>query len=225
MPETDYLKIPSNRIGVLIGTNGETKEQIEKVTQTRLDIDGEDGTITIYPTDDMEDQLGVWKTNHIVKAIGRGFNPQAALKLLDDDMYLEIIKLPLFVGKSKKALARYKGRIIGKEGKTRQIIVEMAEVDMAIYGKTVSIIGPLENVQVAKEAVEMILNGSRHKSVYGFLENKKQDMKMKEFKAIVGIDDDEIQLRDDLDDIDDETEYEQELEDDLANDLDEDDEL
>ena len=160
----------------------------------------------------MEDQLGVWKTNHIVKAIGRGFNPETALKLLDDDMYLEIIKLPLFVGKSKKALARYKGRIIGKDGKTREIIVGMAEVDMAIYGKTVSIIGLLDNVEIAKEAVEMILNGSRHKSVYGFLENKKQDLKMKEFKAIVGIDDDEIQLRDDLDDKDDESESDEDLE-------------
>lgn len=214
MPETDYLKIPSNRVGVLIGKNGETKEQIEKVTQTQLDIDGEAGTVTIYPTPNMEDQLGVWKTNHIVKAIGRGFNPEVALKLLDDEMYLEIIKLPLFVGKSKKALSRYKGRIIGKDGKTREIIVEMAEVDMAIYGKTVSIIGHLENVEVAKEAVEMILNGSRHKSVYGFLENKKQDMKMKEFKAIVGIDDDEIQLRDDLDKRDEESESDEELSDD-----------
>jgi ribosomal RNA assembly protein len=212
LPETDYLKIPNNRVGVLIGKNGETKEQIEKVTQTQLDIDGEEGLVTINPTLDMEDQLGVWKTNHIVKAIGRGFNPETALKLLDDDMYLEIIKLPLFVGKSKKALARYKGRIIGKDGKTREIIVGMAEVDMAIYGKTVSIIGLLDNVEIAKEAVEMILNGSRHKSVYGFLENKKQDLKMKEFKAIVGIDDDEIQLRDDLDDKDDESESDEDLE-------------
>ena len=96
-------------------------------------------------------------------------------------------------------MARYKGRIIGKDGKTREIIVDMAEVDMAIYGKTVSLIGELENVMVAKEAVEMILNGSRHKSVYSFLENKKNERKMKEFKEVVGIERDEIQFRDDLD--------------------------
>jgi len=57
---------------------------------------------------------------------------------------------------------------------------------------------------VAREAVEMILKGSRHKSVYSFLENKKNERKMKEFKAVVGIDDDKIELRDDLDDVDDE---------------------
>lgn len=202
LPETDYLRVPADRVGALIGTKGETKQLIENATNTHLDIDSEECTVAIYPNENMEDPLGVWKANHIVKAIARGFNPRVALKLNKDDTYLEIIKLPLYVGKSKKAMARYKGRIIGKDGKTREIIVDMAEVDMAIYGKTVSLIGELQNVMVAKEAVEMILNGSRHKSVYAFLENKKNERKMKEFKAVVGIDDDKIELRDDLDDLD-----------------------
>ena len=153
MPETDYLKVPADRVGALIGTKGETKQLIENATNTHLDIDSEECTVAIYPNENMEDPLGVWKANHIVKAIARGFNP----------------------------------------------IVDMAEVDMAIYGKTVSLIGELENVMVAKEAVEMILNGSRHKSVYAFLENKKNERKMKEFKEVVGIEKDEIQFRDDLD--------------------------
>jgi len=197
---TDYLKIPRDRVGVLIGINGETKEKIEKTTKTHLDIDGEEGTVAISPTEEMDDPLGVWKTNHIVKAVGRGFNPEMAIKLNEDDVYLEIIKLPLYVGKSKKALARQKGRIIGKDGKTRELIINMAEASMAVYGKTVSFIGELENVMVAKEAVEMILNGSRHKSVYSFLETKQNDRKMKEFKSVVGIDNDKIEFRDDLDD-------------------------
>ena len=102
----------------------------------------------------------------------------------------------VYIGKSKKALARHKGRIIGKDGKTREIIMEMAEVDMAVYGKTVSFIGEMENIMIAKEAVEMILNGSRHKSVYGFLEHKKETLKMKEFKDLVGIEDDKIEFKD-----------------------------
>ena len=196
MPETDYLKIPQNRVGALIGTNGDVKRSIEKLTGTILDIDSEEGTVYISPREDMEDPLGVWNANHIVKAIARGFNPEVAMKLIHDDIYLEIIKLPLYVGKSKKALARYKGRIIGKNGKTRELITELAEVDMAVYGKTVSLIGEMDNVLVAKEAIEMILNGSRHKSVYAFLENKKETLKLKEFKDLVGIHDDKIEFKD-----------------------------
>ena len=196
MPETDYLKIPQNRVGALIGKNGEVKKSVEKLTGTVLDIDSDEGTVYITPREDMEDPLGVWNANHIVKAIARGFNPDVAMKLIHDDIYLEVMKLPLYIGKSKKALARYKGRIIGTNGKTRELIMELADVDMAVYGKTVSLIGEMENILVAKEAIEMILNGSRHKSVYSFLENKKETLKLREFKDLVGIHDDEIEFKD-----------------------------
>lgn len=196
MPETDYLKIPQNRIGVLIGNKGDVKKSIEKATETILDIDSEDGTVYITPQENMSDPLGVWNANHIVKAVARGFNPEVALKLVDDDIYLEVIKLPLYIGKSKNALSRYKGRIIGQNGKTREIIMDMAEVQMAIYGKTVSLIGEMDNLMIAKEAIEMILKGSRHKSVYSFLERKKDELKLKEFKDLVGIKDDEIEFKD-----------------------------
>ena len=196
MPETDYLKIPQNRVGALIGKNGEVKKSVEKLTGTVLDIDSDEGTVYITPREDMEDPLGVWNANHIVKAIARGFNPDVAMKLIHDDIYLEVMKLSLYIGKSKKALARYKGRIIGTNGKTRELITELADVDMAVYGKTVSLIGEMENILVAKEAIEMILNGSRHKSVYSFLENKKETLKLREFKDLVGIHDDEIEFKD-----------------------------
>jgi len=194
----EYLKIPRDRVGVLIGTSGDVKQEIERITQTKLEIDSEDGSIAISPEDEIEDPLGVWKANSIIKAIGRGFNPEIAVKLNNDDFYLEIIKLTLYVGKSKKALSRQKGRIIGKDGRTRELIMDMTEVNMAVYGKTVSFIGKIENIMIAKEAVEMILNGSRHKSVYSFLEHKHQDKKVKEFRNVVGLDkEEEIYFRTD----------------------------
>ena len=104
MPETDYLKIPQNRIGALIGNKGDVKKSIEKATETILDIDSEDGTVYITPQENMSDPLGVWNANHIVKAVARGFNPEVALKLVDDDIYLEVIKLPLYIGKSKNII-------------------------------------------------------------------------------------------------------------------------
>ena len=199
MPETDYLKIPRERVGVLIGKEGKTKKIIENTTQTILDIDSDEGTVTIYPQENMEDPLGIWKTNYIVKSIGRGFNPKTALKLKEDEMYLEVLKLTDAVGKNKKALSRQKGRIIGRNGITKEIITDMADVDMAVYGKTVSLIGRMENIMVAKEAINMILSGSRHKTIYSYLENQKRERKEKEFKEVMGISHEKIELRDDLD--------------------------
>lgn len=185
MPNTEYLKIPKERVGVLIGKDGTTKEHVENMTSIKLDIDSETGSITIIPTEEMEDPLAVWKARYIVKAIGRGFSPETALKLLDDEFILEIINLPDFVGKSKKAILRQKGRIIGREGRTKEIIHEMTGVEISVYGKTVALIGDMERIQIAKEAVQMILDGVRHKSVYSFLEKKKNELKRKEFENIV----------------------------------------
>ena len=184
MPNTEYLKIPRERVGVVIGKNGITKDEIENLTKTNIEVDSETGSIAISPTESTEDPLAVWKSRYIVKAIGRGFNPEVSVKLMDDETILEIINLPDYVGKSKKAILRQKARIIGKEGRTKDIITDMTGVDISIYGKTVAIIGDMESIHIAKEAVEMILNGVRHKTVYSFLEKKSRDMKIKQFHRI-----------------------------------------
>jgi arCOG04150 universal archaeal KH domain protein len=184
MPDTEYLKIPRERVGVVIGKNGITKDEIENLTKTEIIVDSEAGSVAISPTEETEDPLAVWKARYIVKAIGRGFNPEISVKLMGDETILEIINLPDYVGKSKKAILRQKARIIGKDGRTKDIITDMTGVDISIYGKTVSIIGDMEQIHIAKEAVEMILNGVRHKTVYAFLERKTRDMKIKQFHRI-----------------------------------------
>mgnify|MGYP001768987809 FL=1 len=185
MTSIEYLKIPRERVGVVIGKGGMGKDEIEKTTKTNIEIDSETGSVSIKPTEDTDDPLSVWKARYMVKAIGRGFNPEIALKLIDDDMILDIINLPDYVGKSKKAILRQKGRIIGKDGRTRDIITEMTGVNMSVYGKTVALLGDFEHIQIAREAVDMILHGSRHKSVYAFLEKKSREMKLKNLKKLL----------------------------------------
>jgi ribosomal RNA assembly protein len=180
----EYLKIPRERVGVVIGKGGASKDEIEKLTKTKIEIDSETGSVSINPAEDMDDPLSVWKARYMVKAIGRGFNPEIALKLISDDVMLDIINLPDYVGKSKKAILRQKGRIIGKDGRTRDIITDMTDVNISVYGKTVALIGAFDHIQVAREAVDMILHGARHKTVYAFLEKKGRDLKVREFKEI-----------------------------------------
>lgn len=200
MVNTEYLKIPKDRVGVTIGRKGKIKHQLEIITKTELNIDSDTGNISISSTDETEDPLAIWKARYMIKAIGRGFNPDIALTLQDDDLILEIINLQDYVGKSKKALVRQKGRIIGKGGRTRQIMHDMLDVEISIYGKTVSLIGKIENVQMAREAVEMVLNGSKQKTVYAYLEKMHDKLKRREFDEMVNGTPDERQfLREDLD--------------------------
>ena len=177
MEEFRYeLKIPKERIAVLIGREGKTKGEIEKSTKTTLDIDSKEGDIIIIG----EDGLGIYTAKEVITAIGRGFNPEIALLLLKVDYSFELINLADVVGKSKQGQLRIKGRIIGTQGKTRAHLEELTETYISVFGKTVAIIGTTESVQMAHNAIEMIIEGSTHSSVYKWLERKRSEMKKKE---------------------------------------------
>tara|TARA_Y100000310_G_scaffold309148_1_gene352987 strand:+ start:1206 stop:1751 length:546 start_codon:yes stop_codon:yes gene_type:complete len=173
MAEYKYeLKIPKERIAILIGKEGSVKKNIEAATSTKIDIDSKEGDIFISGTD----SLKLYTTQEIIKAIGRGFNPETALLLLKSDYAFELININDYI-KSEKSLTRLKGRAIGKEGKSRRIIEDLTDTHISVYGKTVCIIGEVGNVMISKKAVESLLNGSKHSNVYSWLEKQKKSMK------------------------------------------------
>ncbi len=167
------LRIPKDRIAVLIGKQGKIKKEIETETKTTIKVDSKEGDVFISG----EDALGLYSCREVIRAIGRGFNPDLALLLLKADYCFELIDLKEYAGKSKDTLLRIKGRIIGSEGKSRRLIEELTGAHICVYGKTIGIIGLPESAPIAREAIEKLLKGSPHSTVYKFLEKKKRDMK------------------------------------------------
>jgi len=171
-----HVKIPQDRIGVLIGEGGETMREIEDRADVRLDIDSETGSVRVEQTGD---PITALKGPDIVKAIGRGFAPDEALGLLDDDMMmLDVIDIEA-ASRNKKDLKRQKGRLIGEDGRTRELMAELSGASVVIYGSTCSLIGGPEQVETAREATEMLLEGAPHGTVYSFLEQRHNEMKHK----------------------------------------------
>jgi len=182
-----FVKIPKERIGVLIGTEGKVRDYIEENLPVKLNIDSETGDVTISLRKDADDPSLLFKAKDIVLAIGRGFSPERAFKLLDgEDYMLEIIDLRDILGRSESDLRRIKGRIIGRNGRTREIIEEMSGALLSIYGHTVAIIGDIEQVSIAREAVNMLINGSEHATVYKFLQRRRQELKRRRFELWEG---------------------------------------
>ena len=182
-----FARIPRERIGVLIGANGSVKEYIERKLPVKLDINSETGDVIITLKEGTEDPSLLFKAKDVVLAIGRGFSPERAFRLLDEEnCILEIIDLRSMLGRSESALKRIKGRIIGRDGKTRAIIEEMSGALVSVYGHTVAIIGDFDQVNVAREAVNMLINGSEHASVYRFLQRKRQEIKRRRFELWEG---------------------------------------
>ncbi len=173
-----YLKIPVERIGVLIGKNGETKERIEKRTGLELSIDSKEGEVSI--NDEECDPLKILLTKNIIKAIGRGFSPENAFLLFNDDMDFFVFDIHDFVGKKPSHVKRVKGRVIGKKGKTKRIMEELTGSKISVFGHTISIISSVINMNIVKKSILMILNGSKHSAVYHFLEKQMKEIKKME---------------------------------------------
>jgi len=178
-----FVKIPKNRIGALIGPNASTKELIEKTLGVSLDIDSESGDTRINLAPETTDPSVLFRAKEIIMAIGRGFSPGKARRLLDDEeVVLIIIDLRDFVGKSESDIKRLSGRVIGREGKTRRLIEELTDTYVSVYGHTISIIGVMEEAEIARQAIEMFIRGRLHTSVYKFLHVKRRELKKKKIE-------------------------------------------
>lgn len=173
------IRIPQERIGVLIGPEGSTLQEIEERSGAELEVDSETGEVFI-DDEDVYDPILTLQTQDIVKAIGRGFSPQRAFRLWQADAFLELIDLTEYIGNKKNQLDRIKGRIIGKEGRTREHIEAMTDVHLSVYGKTVGIIGEPAETNIARDAIEMLINGSQHSAVYKMLEERRRELRMRD---------------------------------------------
>jgi len=171
MDEFQYeLKMPKDRVAVLIGKKGKIKKELEHNTRTQITVDSKEGDVFVRGND----ALSLYTAKEIITAIGRGFNPEVAQTLLKQDYCFELIRMDEFV-KSKNSQLRLKGRVIGKEGKARKNIEFLTETYICVYGKTIGIIGMAENVTNAKRAVESLLSGSPHSNVFRWLEKMRRD--------------------------------------------------
>ena len=172
-----HLRIPKERVGSLIGKKGETKKQIERETGVELLIDSAEGEVEIDHSRCEDPSMALVVTD-IVKAIGRGFSPDNALLLINDDYRLEVVDIRDYVGKKLNHIIRLRSRIIGSNGKTRKLIEELSDTHISVYGNTVSIIGGSAQMAICRRAVDMLLSGSEHSSVYHFLEKNRATIKI-----------------------------------------------
>lgn len=172
------IKIPKERIGALIGKGGKVKQQIEKRCGVKIEIDSETGD-TMIMDNGSANHLEAFRAVEVITAISRGFSPERAYRLFeDDDLIFQQIDLHDYTGRSPNALERIKGRVIGEGGKARQVIEELSGAYISVYGHTVCLIGNFREVKLATDAIAMLAKGSMHKTVYNMLQGAKRKDKM-----------------------------------------------
>lgn len=152
------IRVPRKRTSVIT----ENKERLEERTDVEIKVHGE-------VVEMVGEALKVWKAKDIVEAIGKGFSFEKSLKLLSEESQLKIVRLKR-LRCSKSSIEKIKGRIIGRNGRTRELIQEYSKALVSVSRDDVSIIGDAEEIGVALRAIKMLINGKPHGRVYHYLE-------------------------------------------------------
>ena len=177
------VRVPRERVAVIIGKEGESKRQIESVGEVKLSIQSDTGDVSIIQKGD---PLKANITASVIQAIGRGFSPLNATLLYEENHQLIVISLRDFAKPGSRRMDQIRARLIGTGGKTRRVVEELTSTHISIYGDTVSIIGDYVAVEYAKEALNMLINGSKQRTVYTFLEKSARELRLKRIEEAFG---------------------------------------
>jgi ribosomal RNA assembly protein len=161
------VRIPEERVGNLIGEGGSNMERVEERTETELSVE-DDNLVEIEGSG-----LGLMDAQRIVKAIGRGFGIDEAVKLARQDYALHVMDVGDYAS-TQNSVDRLKGRVIGRDGDAKRHIEKEADVEMSVYGSTVSIIGEMRKIEVVIQVVESLLNGSSHSTAYKVFDRNRE---------------------------------------------------
>ena len=148
------------------------KERLEQRLKVKINIQGKKVTLE-------GDSFNEYEALMILEAMQFGFSAKKALTLMDEQIIFR--KIPIKNFTRRKNLTEVRGRIIGKEGKTKKTIENISGCDIAINENEIGIIGPAEEIEEATTAITNLIRGTKQANVYRFLERintGKKDLSM-----------------------------------------------
>ncbi len=167
-----YVSVPDDKLEA-------AKDLAKKIGQNLgINVTIDEKTKSIRITPGQGDVYTAYKVVNVFKALGLGFSEDDAMKLLSDDYSLAVVDLRNYA-RNEEDYRRIKGRIIGENGKTKRAIQEYTGVKIMIGEKEVAIIGRVEQVEIAKRAIEMLAEGKEHSTVYKFLDRSEAELRFR----------------------------------------------
>lgn len=152
------LLVPKKRLASLL----KSKDKLEK--DLDISIDNEENLVFI----ESDDGLSLLIAQNIIKAIARGFDVKTAMQLEKEENTFNTIK----IAEDKKHLIRIKARLIGTNGVVKKKLEELTNTNISIYGKTISVLGNYDDVELCSRAIERLIKGQKHGPVYKYLEKR-----------------------------------------------------
>jgi ribosomal RNA assembly protein len=141
------------------------RKKIESKLNIKIKINGSNLEIS-------GDEFGIYIAERVIEALEKNFPVHIALLLSEENYMLENLQIKSIT--NRKNLVTIRARIIGKEGKTLKLMSELSDCYITLNDNVVSIIGPVEKIKEAENAVKGLILGSKQTSVFRYLEKSRK---------------------------------------------------